>query len=440
MLHSKKLQTLAVTFLSVLLLDSCSKDVSESALEIESARAKTKTTLTPLQQLGKQIFFDARLSEPVGVQSCGSCHAPQVGFSGFGSVPTGGAASAQGFQRGFVAGIGEGAVAGAFGRRKPPTAAYATMSPIFTLTTIPPDPVEIALGIGPAQIFQGGLFWDGRATGSRLNSTAAEQALGPFLADKEQNHTDPAQVLAKLKNNRAYISLWQAAFGTPDINNLTAAQTASNYDKVGQAIAAYEASNEVNQFSSKYDAYKSGKATLTPLEKEGLALFIAPAPGGECYDCHTQSRLANVEPPVGDPFTTFMYFNDGIPANPNNPGGNVSADPGLGAMLETSTNPTWRSLARLQYGKFKTPTLRNVGKAQRFMHNGVFSSLEEVVHFYNTRDVLGAGWNGVPWASPEYPFNMDFHGVGGLGLTANQEAAIVAFMKTLSDGYTGPTQ
>ena len=426
MLHSKKLQTLAVTFLSVLLLDSCSKDVSESALEIESARAVKKTTLTPLQQLGKQIFFDARLSEPVGVQSCGSCHAPQVGFSGFGSVPTGGAASAQGFQRGFVAGIGEGAVAGAFGRRKPPTAAYATMSPLFTLTTVPPDALDIALGIGPAQIFQGGLFWDGRATGHRLNSTAAEQALGPFLADKEQNHTDPAQVLAKLKNNRAYISLWQAAFGTPDINNLTAAQTATNYDKVGQAIAAYEASNEVNQFSSKYDAYKAGKATLTPLEKEGLALFIAPAPGGECYDCHTQG--------------TFMYFNDGIPANLNNPGGNVSADPGLGAMLETSTNPTWRSLARLQYGKFKTPTLRNVGKAQRFMHNGVFSSLEEVVHFYNTRDVLGAGWNGVPWASPEYPFNMDFHGVGGLGLTANQEAAIVAFMKTLSDGYTGPTQ
>ncbi|MEN9885106.1 MAG: methylamine metabolism protein [Bacteroidota bacterium] len=441
MLHSKKLKTAAVLFLSVFMLNSCKKDITDAALEIESARAKSKTVLTPLQQLGKQIFFDARLSEPVGVQSCGTCHAPQVGFSGFGEIPTGGAASAQGFKRGFVAGIGEGAVAGAFGRRKPPTAAYATMSPLFSLVTVPPDPLEIALGIGPAQIFQGGLFWDGRATGLRLNSTAAEQALGPFLADKEQNHTSPAQVLGKLRNNRAYISLWQAAFGTPDINNMTAEQTAINYDRVGQAIAAYEGSPEVNQFSSKYDAYKAGRTSLTPLEEEGLRLFIAPAPGGgECYDCHTQGRLANIEPPVGDAFTTFMYFNDGIPANPNNPGGNVSPDPGLGAMLETSSNPTWKAMASLEYGKFKTPTLRNVAKAQRFMHNGVFSSLEEVVHFYNTRDLLGAGWNGVPWGSPEYPFNMDFHGVGGLGLTANQEASIVAFMKTLSDGYTGPTQ
>ena len=378
MLHSKKLQTVAVLFLSVFLLDSCKKDIADSTLDIESARAKSTTALTPIQQLGKQIFFDARLSEPVGVQSCGSCHAPQVGFTGFGDVPTGGAASAQGFQRGFVAGIGEGAVAGAFGRRKPPSAAYATLSPVLSIVTPPVDAADLALGIVPVPIFQGGLFWDGRATGQRLNSTGAEQALGPFLADKEQNHTNPAQVLAKLKNNRAYIALWQAAYGTPDINISSATAVADNYDKVGQAIAAYEGSSEVNQFSSKYDAYKAGRATLTAQEREGLRLFITPAPtGGECYDCHSQPRLPNIEPPVGDPFTTFNYLNDGIPANLDNPGGNPAPDPGLGAFLETSTNPTWKAMAALQYGKFKTPTLRNVAKAQRFMHNGVFSSLEQ---------------------------------------------------------------
>lgn len=441
MLHSRKLQTVAVLFLSVFILDSCKKDIADSTLEIESVRAKSKTALNPIQQLGKQIFFDARLSEPVGVQSCGSCHAPQVGFTGFGDVPTGGAASAQGFQRGFVSGIGEGAVAGAFGRRKPPSAAYATLSPVMSIVLPPVDPVDLALGIVPAPIFQGGLFWDGRATGQRLNSTGAEQALGPFLADKEQNHTNPVQVLAKLKNNRSYIALWQAAYGTPDINISSAQAIADNYDKIGQAIAAYESSSEVNQFSSKYDAYKAGRATLTTQEKEGLKLFITPAPtGAECYDCHSQGRLPNVEPPVGDPFTTFNYINDGIPANPNNPGGNAGPDLGLGAFLETSTNPTWRAMAAQEYGKFKTPTLRNVAKAQRYMHNGVFTSLEQIVHFYNTRDVVGAGWNGVPWASPEYPFNLDFHGVGGLNLTAAQEASIVAFLKTLTDGYTGPTQ
>lgn len=440
MLHSRKLHTAAVLLLSVLVLDSCKKDITDSALEIESARARTKTTLTPLQQLGKQIFFDARLSEPMGVQACASCHAPQVGFTGFGEIPISGAAAAQGFKRGFVAGVGEGAIAGAFGRRRPPSAAYASMSPVFSLVAVAPDPEELAAGIVPAPQFMGGNFWDGRATGLRLGSATAEQALGPFLADKEQNHPNPASVLAKLKSNRAYIALWQAAFGTPDINNLTPTQTALNYDKIGEAVAAYESSPEVNQFSSKYDAYKRGAATLTPLEAEGLAIFIAPAPGGgECYDCHTQAGLANVEPPAGDPFTDFMYHNDGIPVNSRNPGGNVFPDPGLGGFLETSANPEWRAKAAENFGKFKTPTLRNVGKMQRFMHNGALSSLEEVTHFYNTRDVFGAGWNGVPWAAPEYPFNMDFHGVGGLGLTPRQEEALVAFMKTLSDGYTGPT-
>lgn len=440
MLHSQKLQTLAVMIFSVILLDSCKKDLSVEP-EFDQARARTKANLSALEQLGKQIFFDARLSEPVGVQSCASCHAPQVGFSGFGDIPTGGAAAAQGFKRGFVSGIGEGAPVGAFGRRRPPSAAYASMSPVMSLVTLPVDPADAALGILPAPAFVGGNFWDGRATGLRLGNPTAEQALGPFLADKEQNHPNPAAVLAKLKSNRAYISLWQSAFGTPDINNLTPEQIALNYDRVGSAIAAYEASSEVNQFSSKYDAYKRGLATLTPLEAEGLQIFISPAPGGgECYDCHTQIGLANIEPPAGDAFTDFMYHNDGIPANPRNPGGNAAPDPGLGAFLETSSNPEWKALAAQNYGKFKSPTLRNVGKMQRFMHNGAFGSLEEVVHFYNTRDVFGSGWNGVPWAAPEYPFNMDFHGVGGLNLTAHQEAALVAFMKTLSDGYTGPTQ
>ena len=107
MLHSRKLQTLAVAICSVLFLDSCKKDIDVDA-NIDNARARKKQNLSAIQQLGKQIFFDARLSEPVGVQSCASCHAPEVGFSGFGDIPTGGAAAASGFKRGFVAGIGEG--------------------------------------------------------------------------------------------------------------------------------------------------------------------------------------------------------------------------------------------------------------------------------------------------------------------------------------------
>jgi cytochrome c peroxidase len=63
-----------------------------------------------------------------------------------------------------------------------------------------------------------------------------------------------------------------------------------------------------------------------------------------------------------------------------------------------------------------------------FGHNGFFKSLEEIVHFYNTRDVES-------WPAPEYPDTMNTDELGNLGLTAEEEAAIVAFMKKLSDGY-----
>jgi cytochrome c peroxidase len=422
MLHSRKLQTLAVAICSVLFLDSCKKDIDVDA-DIENARARKKNNLSAVQQLGKQIFFDARLSEPMGVQSCASCHAPEVGFSGFGDIPTGGAASASGFKRGFVAGIGEGAVIGAFGRRKPPTAAYATLVPVMDFD---------------GEEFTGGLFWDGRATGLRLGSTAAEQALGPFLADKEQNHPGPASVLAKLKSNRSYLALWKAAFGTSEIDLSNETAVLSNYDKIGLAIDAYEGSPEVNQYSSKFDAFQAGRYTMTAQEAQGMALFNNEA---GCNDCHKQLGGNRNRPFVaGELFADFAYHNIGVPQNPNNPGGNLAPDPGLAGFLATSDNLTWRAQATANFGKFRTPTLRNVGKAQRFMHNGVFSSLEEVVHFYNTRDVPGAGWNGVPWGRPEYAPTMDAGALGNLGLTPAQEAAVVAFMRTMDDGYTGVAQ
>ena len=61
-------------------------------------------------------------------------------------------------------------------------------------------------------------------------------------------------------------------------------------------------------------------------------------------------------------------------------------------------------------------------------HNGYFKSLEEIVHFYNTRDVDPA------WPEPEMGENVNTEEMGDLGLTPEEEAAIVAFMKTLTDG------
>lgn len=93
------------------------------------------------------------------------------------------------------------------------------------------------------------------------------------------------------------------------------------------------------------------------------------------------------------------------------------------------------------YGLFKVPTLRNVDKrpypeaVKSYGHNGYFKSLKEIVHFYNTRDVEGEGWNGMPWPAPEVAININADELGDLGLTDEEEDAIVAFMQTLSDGY-----
>ena len=97
----------------------------------------------------------------------------------------------------------------------------------------------------------------------------------------------------------------------------------------------------------------------------------------------------------------------------------------------------YADMAEGNYGKHKVPTLRNIdlrayeGFVKAFGHNGSFKSLEEIVHFYNTRDVQ-------EWPPPEVPENVNTEELGNLGLSAEEEAAIVAFMKTLSDGYVLP--
>ena len=98
-----------------------------------------------------------------------------------------------------------------------------------------------------------------------------------------------------------------------------------------------------------------------------------------------------------------VYLPDGIPINPD---GASWIDPGLGGFLMNSGDPTWQAMAQDNWGKHKVPTLRNVdkrhgpGNVKAYMHNGVFKSLTEVVHFYNTRDVES-------WPEPEVQQNMN---------------------------------
>jgi cytochrome c peroxidase len=367
-----------------------------------------KNCLTDLEKLGRHIFFDEELSEPAG-QSCAACHGPRVGFTGPHSAVNATTA------------VYEGAVPGRFGNRKPPSAAYATSAPVFHL-----DPDKA--------LFVGGNFWDGRATGELLGSPAADQAQGPFLNPLEQNNPDAAAVVDKVCGG-AYAPLFLKVWGAD-----ACADVPSAYDRIARSIAAYEGSLEVSAFSSRWDAWRAGEPALTEEELRGAALFEGKA---GCAACHT--------PPL---FTDHSFDNAGLPRNPQNPfyleaewnpDGAAWIDPGLAGFL--ATRPEWSELAPSQLGKHKVPTLRNVDRrpsprfVKAFGHNGCFKTLEGVVHFYNTRDVLpvcpaAGGEPGVTcWPAPEVPENVNRTELGDLVLTRAEEAELVAFLRTLSDGY-----
>jgi cytochrome c peroxidase len=370
-----------------------------------AAGATAVRELTPKERLGKLLFEDTNLSTPRG-QDCGACHGTEVGWTG----PDQGL-NAHGA-------VYEGAMAGRFGNRKPLASAYASFSPDFHF--------DDARGE-----FIGGNFWDGRA------ANIVEQAKGPFLNPLEQNNPD-ARAVCLLVDPLRYGALFEEVFGPGSLNCIeTVPRT---YDYIAEAIAAYEASGEMNQFSSKYDCYLAGRVQLTDQERRGLELFNGKA---NCARCHPSQPGPYSERPL---FTNFTYENVGVPRNPENPfygmpkvfnpDGRDYVDVGLADTLKKADYPP--DVVRAHRGKMKVPTLRNVGKrpypgfVKAYMHNGVFKSLTEVIQFYNTRDVSGR------WPAPEVPENVNKKDIGNLGLTDQEVEDIVAFLNTLSDGYPLP--
>ena len=393
--------------------------------------------LSVAEQLGKSIFFDDALSINAN-QSCASCHGPEAGWTGPESDTN------------MAGAVYEGSIAGRFGNRKPPSAAYATLSPIFHQDK--------------GGLFIGGNFWDGRATGEGLGNPAADQALGPFLNHVEQALPDSACVVYLVCE--APNSLFESVWGTDscditwpaDVVDTCKTEGAEvslseddrvksdmNYDAIGLSVASYEASVEVNAFSSKFDVAK-----LSKMERRGSSLFRSK---GKCSRCHT----ANGKEPL---FTDFTFDNLGLPQNPENPAGTDPGfvDPGLGGFLMSAGYD--EDVYDEEWGKQKVPTLRNVGKGscetepdnddcivKAYGHNGYFKTLAGSVHFYNTRDVkpvcLGLytemkALDKNCWPEPEISENVNDDELGDLGLSAEDEAAIVAFLNALSDGYIPP--
>jgi cytochrome c peroxidase len=405
---------------------------------------KTESPATEDEDLGQRIFNDQNLSANRDL-SCATCHSRAVGGTGPNS------------DLNLHGAVYQGSVSGRFGNRKPPSSSYATLSPCF----------DYSADLG---VFFGGNFWDGRATGWNLGSPAAEQAQGPFLNPVEQAVPDSTELVSRVCGSD-YGDLFRQVHGASACQNAE-----QGYAALALSIAAFEGSKEMNPFSSKYDLSLAGKATLEPLEQQGLALFNDR---GKCAGCHVDDAAA------ASAFTDFTFDNLGIPPNPENPFygmdkilvdgqavnplGSNWVDPGLGGFLATLVQDSaWRALPHVtaalhdmpdatitslvqdNQGKHRVPTLRNVDLrptadfVKAYGHNGFFKSLKGIVHFYNTRDTLPPCADSVTetealasgcWPAPEVAETVNHTELGNLQLTSDEEDAIVAFLGTLSDGW-----
>ena len=441
-------------------------------MEDDTQRRMSQTTLDPegqIRTLGKLLLFDKHLSVNEN-EACSFCHSADTGFTG----------PIQSLNLTTVS--YPGSVRTRFSQRKPQSYMYAPFAPVLHYKSLQGD-------------FVGGNFWDMRASGYRLQSPSAEQAQAPPTNPVEMGLPDSACLayrLSKAPYRKLFEQVWGAdsfAIAWPtDVERVCSTpgppldsdpypvhlsatdrqRTDHVYDGFGLAVAAYEASPQVSPFASKYDFVQAGKGAFTVEEARGYALFRGKA---RCNECHRDDGPG--EEPL---FTDFTASNLGVPRNPAlqfyfeavpdkrgyspNPKGASYTDTGVGYFLrklkslsgQLNPNSQWIGLASEFDGKFQVPTLRDVDMrpnpqfVKAYMHNGYFKSLKEVVHFYNTRDVLPVCKPGDPgekitcWPPAEYPTNVNKRQLGDLKLTDQEENDIVAFLKTLTDDYSGKYQ
>jgi cytochrome c peroxidase len=361
------------------------------------ATQEAAESMSAAAQLGQLIFKDPSLSA-TGAMSCQTCHDPSIGHA---------SPLAQ-------AVLNVGPSANQKGLRTPPAINYLKFNGPFTLDNGAP---------------KGGFFWDGRA------DSLAAQAKGPFLNIAEMANTDEAAVIAKLAN-ASYADQFKKVFGADILSNPAAA-----FDRMAFALERYQIEDaDFAPFNSKFDAVNQGKEAFTPEELRGLVLFNR-RDKGNCAACHPSTKPDNAPAAL---FTDFSYDSLGVPRNPDiaaNSDANFF-DKGLCGPVRTDL-----SAQTTLCGKFKVPSLRNVAKRKHFFHNGKFTTLEQVVNFYITRDTNASAWypsdltgvliyNDLPTLMhgnvnvTEGPYNRT-----GLApaLNAQEITDLIAFLQTLND-------
>ncbi len=237
--------------------------------------------------------------------------------------------------------------------------------------------------------WQTSFFWDGRTSSLR------EQVLMPVTNPVEM-HESLAHVVRKLER-AAQGPVFASAFGTPDITA----------DRVARALEQYLLT--LTSHGAKFDQVLAGTAVFDAQEQRGFELFHTEhdprrgLAGADCFHCHG-----------GPLFSDFAFHNNGLDAEGD------AKD--LGRRLATRD--------RADTAKFKTPSLRDVALTAPYMHDGRFATLEEAVAHY---------CSGVHRSGTLDP-NLAKHPDGGIALGAADQAALVAFLRTLTDlgRSTGP--
>ncbi|TGV13495.1 cytochrome-c peroxidase [Mesorhizobium sp. M8A.F.Ca.ET.173.01.1.1] len=375
------------------------------------SRAEAFTRAEALTALGRKMFFDPSLSAS-GKQACSFCHDPHHAF---------GQASATPVEMG-------GPNLDQPGMRAVPSLRYLQAAPAFTEHFHDSeDEGDESVDNGPT----GGLTWDGRADHGK------DQAKIPLLSPFEMGNKDAGAVTAALRKS-AYAEELKAVFGQDVFD-----RPGDTFDAAAEALGTFEQSAaDFYPYSSRYDAFLAGKATLSTQELHGRALFEDERKGN-CASCHLSEPANDGEPPQ---FTDFGLIAIAVPRNPAIP---ANADPayadlGLCGPLRTDFR------GRTDYcGLFKTPTLRNVALRKSFFHNGEFHTLRDAVAFYASRDTDPGRWyprnaDGTVRKYDDLPkaywpnLNQDppFEGRrpgGKPALTDAEIDDIVAFLQTLTD-------
>jgi cytochrome c peroxidase len=369
---------------------------------------ETSPSAAALAAAGRLLFFDPALSAS-GKISCASCHDPKRAY---------GPPNASSVQR-----------AGSDGRRSGvravPSLMYAQNVPPFTEHFVD-DEGDDSIDQGPA----GGRTWDGRV------QSAHEQAREPLLSDFEMANTDPDAVVGNVERG-THAEEFRRTFGNKIFEDKALA-----FKAVLLALEAFQQTpREFYPYSSKFDAWLRGQATLSEQEARGLAAFDDPA-RGNCARCHPSAMRGGAFPQ----FTDFGYAAIGVPRNRATP---VNVSP---RYFDLGLCGPWRSdlKDRNEYcGLFRTPTLRNVATRQVFFHNGIFHRLDQAVGFYARRDTQPRLWYPHAVAGvvkfddlpAEYRGNIDMlppfgaHPGEPAALSDADVADIVAFLRTLTDGY-----